>query len=129
MAHLPQVKHIKRASWGAKPIHVLMDKIERHPLYPEERFHDRRARKIEASIKRSGFMEERPLKVVPHPEKNGKYQLVDGHRRLEAAKNQSQQQHVQDVYVPVVVDKEYAREKYDDLFKKKRPWWKRLFGH
>lgn len=125
MAHLPQVKHIKRASWRAKPIPVLMDQIERHPQYPEERLHDTKAKKIEASIERNGFREERPLKVVPHPEKNGKYQLVDGHRRLEATKKQSQQD---DVYVPVVVEKDYPRKKYDGLFKKKRPWWKRLFG-
>ncbi len=125
MAHLPQVKHIKRASWGAKPIHVLMDKVECHPLYPQERLCDRKARRIEASIERKGFRENRPLKVVPHPKKKGKYQLVDGHRRLEAAKRQFQQH---DIYVPVVVEKNYPREKYDGLFKKKRPWWKRLFG-
>ena len=125
MAHLPQVKHIKRASWRAKPIHVLMDQVECHPLYPQRRLHDIRARRIEASIERNGFREERPLRVVPHPEKKGTYQLVDGHRRLEAVKKHSQQH---DVYVPVVVEKNYPREKYDGLFKKGQSWWKRLFG-
>lgn len=125
MAHLPQVMHIKRASWKAKPIHVLMDQIERHPRYPEERLHDTKAQKVEASIGCNGFREERPLRVVPHPEKEGSYQLIDGHRRLEAAKKHSPRQ---EVYVPVVVEKDYPKEKYGGLFKQRRRWWQRLFG-
>lgn len=125
MAHLPQVMHIKRASWKAKPIHVLMDQIERHPQYPAERLHDTKAQKVEASIERNGFREEHPLKVMPHPEKDNSYQLIDGHRRLEAAKRHSSQE---DVYVPVVVEEGYPREKYDGLFKERRRWWQRLFG-
>ncbi len=125
MAHLPQLKHIHRASYKAKPVYVLMDQIERHPQYPAERLHDTKAQKIEASIERNSFSEEHPLRVVPHPEKEGSYQLIDGHRRLEAVKRQPQQE---DVYVPVVVEKDYPREKYGGLFRKKRPWWQRLFG-
>lgn len=49
MAHLPQVMHIKRASWKAKPIHVLMDQIERRAQGDDC---VEGAQKVEASIER-----------------------------------------------------------------------------
>ncbi len=117
-----QLNHIKRASWRVKPIHVTTDHIETHPLYPKRRLNDRHARRVEQSVQRKGLKDEKPLRVRPHPTKKGHYQVIDGHRRLEAARRAHP-----DGKIPIVVVEDYPEEKYDNLYKKK-PWWKRLFG-
>ena len=131
MVYPGQLRYIKRKSWRVRRIHVSIERIEVHPDYPEARLKGRSAQRIERTILKKGFKGQRPLRVVPHPEKKGRYQLIEGHRRLEATKKYlqspgaSQQGRVE---LPVVVEQDYPREKYDTLFNKKRPWWKRLLG-
>lgn len=60
-------------------LHV--DKIQPNPANVREALGD--LRELAASIRAHGILQ--PLIVQPHPRKNGTFQLLAGHRRLEAA--------------------------------------------
>ncbi len=118
-----QLKFLMRTFRKKKPMRVHIDRIEPHPNYPEDRLKD--LHQIEESIKAQGFRDDHPLKVKPHPVKRGYYQLVDGHRRLKAAKNclhDPKCKKLTHVEVPIVVD-DYSKKELDDLYDEDK--WKR----
>lgn len=118
-----QLKFIVRGLSKKKPMRVSLDHIEPHPNYPKSRLKD--LKEIEDSIRSEGFSDRYPLKVIPHPTKRGHYQLVDGHRRLEATKRCL---HGPDCpvhlkpEVPIIVD-DYTKDDLDHLYEEDK--WKR----
>lgn len=118
-----QLKHFLTRDKAPQPIRVPIDHIQPHPNYPPTRLKD--VAEIEESIRKEGFDDSYPLKVIPHPTRVGYYQLIDGHRRLEAMKNCV---HGPDCpenlrpEVPVIVD-DYSHKELDALTKEDH--WKR----
>lgn len=63
-------------------IHLPIDKLHSHPNNPRKDLGD--LTELSESIKQSGIMQN--LTVVPHPEIDGEYRVIIGHRRLGASK-------------------------------------------
>lgn len=106
-----------------KPLRVPVDKLVTHPAYPESRLQD--ISEIEEKIRKEGFDDRYPLRAIPHPTKPGFYQLMDGHRRLEAVKHCLHGPGCpQGIHkdVPVVVE-EQSKEDLDSLYHEDN--WKR----
>lgn len=123
MVNPEQLKFLVRGLSKRRPMRVPLDYIEPHPNYPKERLKD--LKEIEESIMREGFSDRYPLKVIPHPTKRGHYMLVDGHRRLEAAKKCLHGPgcpHNLRPEVPVIVN-DFSKEDLDSLYEVDK--WKR----
>lgn len=118
-----QLKFIVRGFSKKRPMRVSLDHIDPHPNYPKTRLKD--LKEIEDSIRSEGFSDRYPLKVIPHPTKRGHYQLIDGHRRLEATKrclkDPNCAEHIKGD-VPILVN-DYSKDDLDSLYDEDQ--WKR----
>lgn len=78
-----QLRYFERPE-PKKVIRVKLDRLLPYHDYPKERLND--LSEIKQSMQENGFDEHYPVRAVPHPEKPGFYEVIDGHRRIESAR-------------------------------------------
>jgi ParB/RepB/Spo0J family partition protein len=68
---------------------IAINKLAAHPGNPNVMSKDK-FRKLIRNIERTGYIE--PIVVRPHPNKKGKYQIINGHHRVKALEKLGQKQ-------------------------------------